>query len=206
MRRPGMPLVCAACALAGLAATPVEATAQDNHGGTIVILKDPTPRPPDLEKIYGKPADGDESAAARKVKQYDQQRFALISHASGQVESLAETLQKAMAQEQSDAVLTQEAKVAAAIEVLAADVHMALQNEPEKSSKRDEKLKPTHKPQTAAELAQLRSRVDVLKALADGMHDEVAKSGPDTLPIGVLTKSVQIRDMARELKLRMRSL
>ena len=203
MGKPASTVVCAVLVVAGFAVMSAKAMAQENSVSPLSLpLKDPTPRQPDLEKIYGKPTDPVKPDTSKQVAEYNRRRFELIARASVQVAVLAETLQKSLAQPQSDAVLAQEAQVAAAVEQLAGDIHMVLLPDG-LASRREEGTMKAKLPEGAEDLEQMRSRADALAAVAKDLHAEVDKSGADTLSIGVLTKSAQVRDIAHDLEVRL---
>ena len=202
MLQPVFKALYALCCLAGLALRN-QAKAQDNHASPVLILKDPTPRSPDLSKVYGKPADPAATPTSLQVANYNRRRFALIAHASNEIATLAKTLQKALAEEQSEAMLRQEAEVSSAIATLAGDVHMAVVPRGRGQAKERVGADKRAIEAGAADGAQVRSKVDTLVTLAEGMHTEVDKSEPDTLSVGVFTKSQQVRDLAHELTLRL---
>jgi len=202
MGKPASKVVCAVLVIAGFAVMPAKAMAQGSSAELGAMLKDPAPRPPDLEKMYGKPTDPVKPDTSRQVAEYNRRRFELIARASVQVAQLAETLQKSLAQPQSEAVLAQEAQVAAAVEQLAGNVHMVLLPNG-LAGKHEEGARKANLPEGAEDLEQMRSRADALAALAKELHDEVDKSGADTLSIAVLTKSAQVRDIAHDLEVRM---
>jgi len=202
MGKPALKVVCAVLAVAGFAVMPAKAMAQGSSAELSSMLKDPAPRQPDLEKMYGNPTDPVKPDTSKRMAEYNRRRFELIARTSAQVAVLAETLQKSLAQPQSDAVLAQEAQVAAAVEQLAGNVHtVMLPNGP--ASGREEATGKANLPEGAENLEQMRSKADALAAVAKDLHAEVDKSGADTLSIGVLTKSAQVRDIAHDLKVRM---
>jgi len=195
-------VVCAVLVAAGFAVMSAKAMAQGSSAELASMLKDPAPRPPDLEKMYGKPTDPVRPGTSKQVAEYNRRRFELIARASVQVAALAETLQKSLAQPQTDAVLAQEAQVAAAVEQLAGNVHMVLLPNGQ-AGRRDEGTTKANPPEGPEGLEQMRSRADALAAVAKDLHTEVDKSGADTLSIAVLTKSAQVRDIAHDLEVRM---
>ncbi|HEY5331300.1 MAG TPA: hypothetical protein VIJ79_15570 [Acidobacteriaceae bacterium] len=202
MGKPASKAVCAVLAVAGFAVMSAKAMAQQNSACLARMLTDPAPRPPDLEKMYGKPTDPVKPDTSKQVAEYNRRRFELIARTSVEVAVLAETLQKSLAQPQSDAVLAQEAQVAAAVEQLAGNIHMVLLPDG-LASRREEGTMKAKLPEGAEDLEQMRSRADALAEVAKDLHAEVDKSGADTLSIGVLTKSAQVRDIAHDLKVRM---
>ena len=199
MGRPASKVVCAVLVVAGFAVMSAKAMAQANSAELSSMLKDPAPRPPDLEKIYGRPTDPVKPDTSKQVAEYNRRRFELIARTSVEVVVLAETLQKSLAQPQSDAVLAQEAQVAAAVEQLAGNIHMVLLPDG-LASRREEGTIKAKLPEGAEDVGQMRSRADALAAVAKDLHAEVDKSGADTLSIGVLTKSAQVRDLAHDLE------
>jgi len=201
MGKPASKVVCAVLAVAGFAVMSGKAMAQGSSAELGAMLKDTAPRPPDLEKMYGKPTDPVKPDTSKRVAEYNRRRFELVARTSVQVAVLAETLQKSLAQPQSDAVLAQEAQVAAAVEQLAGNVHMVLLPNGQ-ASRREEGTRRSNLPEGAEDLEQMRSRADALAAVAKDLHAEVDKSGADTLSLGVLTKSAQVRDIAHDLEVR----
>lgn len=167
----------------------------------VLVLKDPTPREPDLEKRF-KTTPTSNVANPRKIANYNQQRFQLIGKASVQMHSLAQVLQASVAQQRTVNTSSQEAQIAGAIEMLAANVYTALATSSPRS------LAKTHEDSSIAkddraQAAQLNSDTKQLEALTNALQAEVSKSSADTLPVGVLIRSSQVRELARSLKQRL---
>ena len=167
----------------------------------VLVLTDPTPREPDLEKRF-KTTPASNVADPRKIANYNRQRFQLIGKASEQMRSLAQVLQASVAQQQTATKGSQEAQIAGAIETLAANVYTALATSSPRS------LTKTHEGSSVAtddraQAAQLSSDTKQLEALTNALQSEVSKSSADTLPVGVLIRSAQVRELARSLKERL---
>ena len=166
----------------------------------VLVLKDPTPREPDLEKRF-KTTPASNVPNPRKIADYNRQRFQLIGKASEQMHSLAQVLQASVAQQRTATTGSQEVQIAGAIETLAANVYTALAT----SSPRA--LAKTHEGSSVAtdDRAQISSDTRQLEALTNALQSEVSKSSADTLPVGVLIRSSQVRELARSLKERLQT-
>ena len=174
------------------------ASAQASRSSTILELKDPTPRPPDLEKMY-RPAGPPPGLTAAQITAYNQQRYQLIRHAAASMQRFANVLEKALAQHQEGTSLAQEAQVAGAIEALAANVCQSLAVRTETAPPAS--AAPGHT--LPADKAHLLTDTQELAALTATVEAETAKSAPDALPVNVLLTSIRVRDLAEELQRRM---
>lgn len=167
----------------------------------VMILPDPTPREPDLEKRFktSSPAPGPDGAA--RLAAYNRQRFQLIGQASAHMHSLATVLQAAVAQHREASSLPQEARLAGAIESLAGNVYTAMAITPSQASPKKEEgasAVPTN-----VEPAQLDAEAKQLAAMTEALQAEVSRSSADALAVGVLIKSAQVKDLAHNLKLQL---
>lgn len=169
----------------------------------VLVLPNPTPREPDLEKRFNTKSSPALSDSAR-VAAYNRQRFELIGRASAHIQSLSSALRNSIAQHNPGTTIAQEEQVAGAIESLAANVYAATASESPKPG-----AKTAREPLTGAdsrtEGERLSAQAKQLDALAQALQTEVSKSTADTLAVGVLTKSAEVRDLAHTLKQRLQA-
>lgn len=172
----------------------------------VMILPDPTPREPDLEKRFKTSAPPSPGKDPARVTAFNQQRLQLIGRASTHLRSLAALLQRSVAQHPSGASLAPEAQVAGAIETLAGNVYTAMAT-PGSSGSSGTSGKASVNAAAAysqpAEVPDLTAATRHLAELTEALETEVSKSSVDTLSVGVLVKSAQVRDLAHTLKTRM---
>lgn len=167
----------------------------------VLVLKDPTPREPDLEKRF-RTTPTSNVPNTRKIANYNRQRFQLIGKASEQMHSLAQVLQASVVQPRTVTTGSQEAQIAGAIETLASNVYTALATSSPRSLAKGHESLPVAI-DDRAQAAQLSSDTKQLEVLTNALQSEVSKSSADTLPVGILIRSAQVRELARSLKQRL---
>lgn len=173
---------------------PAELAAQ-NRTSTVLVLKDPTPRQPDLEKTLNPPkrfSAPDPSVLAA----YNQRRYELIRRASGQIQSLSSLLERSFQEENGKTSRQAQVQVAGVIEKLSGNICSAL-------STRPDQVLPGERAHEIEKTEPLTVRLGELMASAAKLNDEIEKSGPDTLPVSVLLASARVKALAHELKSRL---
>lgn len=168
----------------------------------VMVLPDPTPREPDLEKRFKTSPPPPTADPVSRLAAYNRQRFQLVGQASAHMHSLATALQASVGQPQRAALLVQEAQVAEAIETLAANVYGAMASVPSQAPAKKEEG-PSVTSAIAAEAAPLDAEAKQLTALTGALQAEVNRSSADALDVGVLIKSAQVRTLAHSLKQRL---
>ncbi len=168
----------------------------------VLVLKDPTPREPDLEKKFAVKTPPGALEPAR-LAAYNQQRFKLIGQASVQMHSLATVLEASLERQQDATVVSEEARLAETIETLAGNVHAALSispaQHPAKTPKGPSSATSEDERKSAAQ-----SEAKQLLARTEDLQAEVNKSSADTLAVGVLLKSAQVKELADTLRQHLR--
>ena len=198
-RRPyliGRLVVLGAC----LVGTGSLADAQDRKSQMIVI-PNPTPREPDLDKRFASTTPPAKLDAARFAA-FNQQRYRLLVQATSHLSTLATVLQNSLIKRQGGSPLTQEERMAGSIEELATNVYSSMA------------VTATHtaaaSPDTGSQghtmqQALLTADAQELVGLTQALQMEVGRSTADTLPAGVLIKSARVRDLAHVLKEQMQT-
>ena len=197
-RKPGF------VAILFLLGVPLIATAQ-SRTAQVMVLKDPTPREPDLDKRF-KSATPPAKPDASRLAAYNQQRLQLIGKASAHVSALAAALESSLAEHKEGTPFVHEIQFARALEELAGNIYSAMTTPTVRPAERVAGANVTDAG-TASEAAQKHpellaaSRELVLES--QGLQAEVGKSTADTLPVGVIIKSAKVREEARAIKERL---
>lgn len=194
------PLLFRSALFCGVAVAAGTVSAQDRPS-QVIVLKDPTPREPDLQKRFPtKAAPADPALLAN----YNRQRLQLTQRASAHMRTLATALQSALTQKQVAARLSQEASVAEAIETLAGNVNTAMgsASAPAHIRKSSDLPAATDSPAPPEDLA---VEMEHLAALTSALQADVSRSSVDTIQAGVLIKSAQIQRLAHDMKLRLQA-
>ena len=168
----------------------------------VLILKDPTPREPDLEKRF-KTSQTPFVATPAQIASYNQQRLQLIGQASKHMYLLAKSLQAAVEQPQAPTTLAQEAQIAATIETSAANIYQAMASSREQPQKKPGNFQTSVEKKVRETQLTLDTKEDAekLTTLTEALQNEVSRSTPEILAVGVLIKSAQVNELARSLKL-----
>jgi hypothetical protein len=178
----------------------------------VVMLPDPTPRQPDLERKYSQPTVS-ATAADHAALVLNEQRQALIIRASNQLATLAAALNDGILKHEKGTSLAPEMQVADLIEKLAKNVNTSIKlaGEPATTphaSKSDPAK--TNTPHAAASVAgdapeeQLKEQAGQLVVIVQELQAEVGKTNRDTLSVGALAKSAEVERAAKSLKERMK--
>lgn len=194
--------------LAGALLFPAMFYGQDSRSASVLVLKDPTPRPLDLDKVYappgGNPAGNPAvSPKAKKPESLYEQKKALMVRASVQIAALASTLDNAVHTKPLAASRAQEIQVAGLIELLAGNIHSSMVPPPSpKNGAAQQQGIPVvaGPPDTSAPLT---SETAQLVSLAKELQDGVEKLSPETLSLGVIAKSSEVLQLAHTLKQRL---
>ena len=177
-----------------------EAFQAQERTSQVLILKDPTPREPDLDKRFTTTSPP-LTVSPAQIAAYNRQRFQLIGQASVHLHSLATALLASVEQQRETASAPQEAQLAGAIETLAENVSTAMATSPSRPSAKKAKA-PADTASSSKQSAELTTEVKRLVTLTEALQVEVRRSGVDTLSLGVLIKSAQIKELAHSLKQR----
>jgi hypothetical protein len=196
-------------AMTTLAAFGTIAAAQGSKS-QVVMLPDPTPRQPDLEKKYSQPVVSG-TAADHAAIVLNEQRQALIIRASNQLASLAVVLNDGILKHDRGTSLAPEVQIADLIEKLAKNVNASIKLAGEsatsaRASKPDLAKTSTPAASSAGDApeAQLRQQAAELVVIVQELQAEVGKTNRDTLSVGVLAKSAEVERAAKSLKERMK--
>ncbi len=178
--------------------------AQNSRPVTMLVLKDPTPRPPDLDKMYGTASTPAVNASPALQTSYFQQRQSLVTRASHQLTALAITLDRAVGGQVTEAARAQEIQVAGLIEQLAGNVRTAMAPSPAGGGKDAARTVPGGGRAAGAPDASvpLSTETAELVTVAKELEEDVDKTTPDTLPVGVLLKSSRAMALAHAVKQR----
>lgn len=173
-----------------------------------VILKDPTPREPDLEKKLGlAPIPERQRADSASLAEYNRRRQELVARAAGQVLQLANTLHTAVAEHTSKASWNPELEVVAAIQTLALHIRVALTPPSSKAQVvRDGKaeLAPASTGPSSPEFSSEENAAKLLKLAAD-LKEDAAHTGPDVVALRSIRDAEQIASLASRLQLQMQA-
>lgn len=180
---------------------PISPLLAQSRTAQVMILPDPTPREPDLEKRFNtSPAPF--AANPARVAAYNRQRFQLIGQASAHLRSMANALQVSVAQHGEATALPQETQLAGAIEALATNVYTAMLPSPSRPAGKTDK-DPSAETIGTSEAPRLLADTRRLSALTEALETEVNKSSADTLAVGIVIKSAQVKELAHSLKERL---
>jgi hypothetical protein len=176
----------------------------------VVMLPDPTPRQPDLELKYSKPAVSG-TAADHAAVVLNEQRQALIIRASNQLALLAAALNDGILKHEKGTSLAAEVQVADLIEKLAKNVNTSIKLAGEPATTGRVSKADSAKTNTAATSvagdgleAQLKQQAGQLVVIVQELQAEIAKTNRDTLSVGALAKSAEVERAAKSLKERMK--
>lgn len=177
----------------------------------VVMLPDPTPRQPDLELKYSKPA-ASGTAADHAAVVLNEQRQALIIRASNQLALLAAALNDGIQKHEKGTSLAPEVQVADLIEKLAKNVNTSIKlagepaTTPHASKSDPAKTNTVHAASVAGDApdAQLKEQAGQLVVIVQELQAEVGKTNRDTLSVGALAKSAEVERAAKSLKERMK--
>ncbi len=197
--------ICAKCVFAAvlmLWGTALMATGQ-SRTAQVLVLKDPTPREPDLDKRF-KTATPPALTDTARLAAYNQQRLKLLGQASAHVSALAAALESSLAGHREGTPFTREVQFARAMEELAGNMYSSLAATTARPANRSAAaassaagIVPGTNPEKDAELLAASRELTVQ---AHELQAEVSKSTADTLPVGVVVKTARVREEARALK------
>jgi hypothetical protein len=196
--------------MTAIAAFGTVARAQENKS-QVVMLPDPTPRQPDLEKKYSQPAVSG-TAADHAAMVLNEQRQALILRASNQLVSLAAALNDGIVKHEKGTSLAPEVQVADLMERLAKNVNTSIKLSGEPATGRVSKSDSARTNTSGAITsvagdgleAQLKEQAGQLVIKVQELQAEVSKTNQDMLSMGVLAKSAEVERAAKSLKERMK--
>jgi acetylornithine deacetylase/succinyl-diaminopimelate desuccinylase-like protein len=201
------PLARLILAVTALAAFGTVAAAQGSKS-QVVMLPDPTPRQPDLEQKYSKPAVSG-TAADHAAMVLNEQRQALIVRASNQLASLAAVLNDGIQKHEKGTSLAAEVQIAELMEKLAKNVNTSIKLAGDPATTGRTPKSDSAKTNTASVAgdtleAQLKQQAGQLVVIVQELQAEVGKTNRDTLSVGALAKSAEVERAAKSLKERMK--